>query len=92
MERSAKASGRRRLARSDARALSRAPLDWLQDEDPDCNVGIDVVVAHEAGYLSSGKPFDLAAAGLLHDLLPEPSQPEHSFALARVYKVALAFW
>src|SRR5688572_6294103 len=56
----------------------------LEDEDLNREVGIDVVVAHEADHLAAGELLDLAADVGLHHRLPASAQIEHCPALARV--------
>src|SRR3954467_14586753 len=66
---------------------------WSQrreHEDLDRQIGVDVVVAHEADHLASGELLDLAADVGFHDALPASAQIEDSQALAGVRQRLLA--
>jgi hypothetical protein len=62
----------------------------FKDEDLDSQVGVEVVVAHEADHLASGQLFYLPAELDAHDALPASAQVEHRLAFAGVGEVLLA--
>src|SRR3954452_12576747 len=62
----------------------------FEHEDLDSEVGVEVVVAHEADHLASGELFDLPAELDAHDALPASAQIEHGLALAGVREALLA--
>src|SRR4051794_12274644 len=64
--------------------------EWLEYEHLDREVGVDVVVAHEADHLAPRQFLDLEAHALLHNVLPAAAQVEHSSALTGVGKRLLA--
>ena len=70
---------RERPRRSVTHAADR---NAARSEDLDGEVGIDVVVAHEADDPASRQLLDLAADVGAHDALPAPAQIEHGRALA----------
>jgi hypothetical protein len=62
----------------------------FEHEHLDSEVGIDVVIAHEADHPTSGQVFDLAAHLRLHHAPPASAQIEDGVAPARVGERLLA--
>src|SRR4051794_23060074 len=57
---------------------------WFENEYLDCEIGIDVVVAHEADDLAAGQLLDLAADVDFHDALPAAPEVKHRAAFAGI--------
>src|SRR3954447_13718462 len=55
--------------------------EWFEYEHLDREVGVNVVVAHEADDLASGQLFDFAAHIHSHDRLPAAPEVEHDLTL-----------
>ena len=87
--RSLSGSFARWLGHGDRRLGCGVRSERLEDEHLDGDVGVDVVIAHEADDLAAGELLDLLAAAFAHHALPAPAQVEHGLTLAGCDEVAL---